>query len=186
MRQDIATGNFSPDRIYLSGAVTPQAKALWTPPAGMGTFTSPNTSPAPVPGKPQLESRIQQSAAQNPWPAIHLQADLVLRIRLIINVAADEGVEIPSTGDVCHFCLSYHFKGVCNSKCSGHHSHRTMLQGNMGWMAEWRNRFSAEGATPPPVNVVETDLYVGGTSIASSMSSQIRLSWGGRGRMEDP
>ena len=74
---------------------------------------------------------------------------LGFRIHRAIDAAVEEGIDIPIRDDSHHFCLSYHLKGVCNLNCGGRHSHRTMSQGKIGRMTEWRNIFCKENATTP-------------------------------------
>ena len=111
----------------------------------------------------------------------HLQVVPGFRICRTIDAAAEEVVEISSTDDGRNFCLNYHLKGMCNSKCGGRHSHCIMLQGEMGRMTAWRDQFCAEDSDLP-VNVVNTDHYGGGSRLVGSVSLQILFLQGGRGR----
>ena len=105
---------------------------------------------------------------------------LGFRICRTIDAAAEEIVEISITDDGRHFCLNYHLKGVCKSKCGGRRSHRIMFQGEMGRMTAWRDQLCAEDADPP-VNVVNTDHFGGGSSLVGSVSLQSHFLQGGRG-----
>ena len=120
---------------------------------------------APHKTPPRGEERKNQSATHNPWSSAHLKVYPGLGIRRAIYAVAKEGINVPNRDYNRHFCLSYHFKGVCNSNCGGRQSYRTMTQRNIGWMTEWKNRFFSEDA-PPPVTVVETDRYEGRESVA--------------------
>ena len=108
--------------------------------------------PLITPGRPPIFS----------WP-------LGFSIRYAINVADEEGVGVPETEDGRHFCPRYHFKGLYNLNCDGHHSYCTMTQGEIGRMTKWNNHFCTEDL-PPPVTVVNTEQYGGGTSVAGSAS----------------
>ena len=167
---ELATGNFGPENIAPPGAFTPQEPAARSPSTGTCTSTPP-PDPARVP--PGRDGRNTQttSQTQKPWPATHLKVDLDYQICRTINAAADFDIGMPETDDSRHFCLSCNLKGVCNSNCGGRNSHRTMNQGEMGRMMEWRNFFHAE-EPPPPVIIIDTEHYGGGGSIASSISSQ--------------
>ena len=123
LRRNLTVGNFWPESITLPGAFTVQASVVWDPREGNHTAT-----PLAPPTDPPLgEKRKSQRLTHNPWAAAHLQVDPTFRIHRAIYAAAEEGFSILDTDDGRQLCLSYHFKGVCNSNCGGWHSHRTMM-----------------------------------------------------------
>ena len=116
----------------------------------------------------QAQSRRgNQAHGHNPHPAPQMQIGPRFRIQTAINVVAAKTFDIPQTDDGRHFCLSYHLKGVCNTHCSGLHSHRPLYQSEFGRLGEWRERFY-NGDEAPLVREVDT----GGRSQASTLSAQ--------------
>ena len=89
----------------------------------------------------------KQAAAHNPWPADHLQVAPSFFLWRAINTKVYQGVDTPLTDEDHHFCLTYHFKSVCNSHCGGRHSHHTMSQADMGRMSTWKDSFCGDEYT---------------------------------------
>ena len=88
------------------------------------------------------------------------------RIQTAIDEAEANGFNIPQMDNRCHFCLSYNFKGVCNTYFGGRKSHRPLSQSKFGRIGKWQDRYCVRDEAPP-VQEVDT----GGRSQASTLSS---------------
>ena len=83
-------------------------------------------------------------AIQNPTPLPHLQVGPGFRLWQSMEQAErTTGAPVPQTDDGHPLCLSYHLKGVCNSKCGGRHAHRMISQHEQGVLSVWKSRFCA-------------------------------------------
>ena len=101
------------------------------------------------------------------------------RLQWKIDAVEEQGVDIPMMNDRKNFCLSYHFKGVCNLHCGGRHPHRTMSQAEMGKMSTWKDRFcGADSASP--IQTVDAGYY--GSVVSASTALTTRSRWTRRGR----
>ena len=70
------------------------------------------------------------------------------RLQWKIDAVEEQGVDIPMMNDRKNFCLSYHFKGVCNLHCDVRHSYCTMFQADIGQMSIWKYRFCGADSFP--------------------------------------
>ena len=111
--RDLATGNFRPELVALPGGIAPPELPL-PPPAAPHHRASATTQPAAgtTPTPQAYIRRGNQVQEHNPHPTPQMQIWTGFRIRTAINASAADGVDIPHTDNIHHFCLSYHLKSV--------------------------------------------------------------------------
>ena len=102
---------------------------------------SPQATGTPLPPLTQKISKRMQEVEKNPYSDPQLQGGPYLQIRCVIEEAANQEVNIPTTDDSCHFFLSFHLKGVCNSNCGGQNSHRGLSQRELDQLVGWHKKF---------------------------------------------
>ena len=92
----------------------------------------------------EFHTAIPQVVVQNPAPIPEFQVGPGFRLRQSMEQAAEtSGTTVPQKDDGRPFCLSYHLKGVCNSKCGGRHEHRTLSLHEQGILRTWKSRYCA-------------------------------------------
>ena len=127
LQRALATRNFRPELVVLPGGIIPPDRPQ-TPPAAPCCQSLATPPPAAgTPPTPQMQGlRKNQEAEHNTHPAPQMQIGPGFRIRLAIDEAELNGVNTPLIEESCHFFLSYHLKGVCNTHFGGWHLHRLL------------------------------------------------------------
>ena len=165
LQRALATGNFRPELVTLPGGMEPPERPLPLPAAPRRLTETPHTAgntPTPQ-SKGRIGNQVQEN---NPNPAQLMQIGPGFRIRMAIDSAAADRVDILHTDDGCHFCLLYHLKGVCNTHCGGCHLNRPLSQSKLGSPGEWRRRYCGGNEEP-----LVRDVATGSRSQASTLSA---------------
>ena len=96
LRRALATGNFRPDLVTLSGGMAPPERPL-TPPSPTRRLTA-TPQEAGNTLKPQGQGRRgNQVQENNPYPAPKMKVGPGFRIRTAIDTLAADGVDTPQT-----------------------------------------------------------------------------------------
>ena len=147
----LTTGQFRPDTVTMPGGFRHNVP---TAPPSYRSAAPQNRATAQRRG--EEHTATSQLAVQNPNPLPHLQVGPGFRLRQSMEqLNVTTGSPVPQTADGRPFCLSYHLKGVCNSKFGGRHAHQTLSLHKRGTLSAWKSRFCAEThpvgeiSTPP-------------------------------------
>ena len=155
----LTTGHFRPDTVHMTGGFQHNVPAALTP----HRATAP-TQRAPAQRGGDDHTAISQVAVQNQNPIPHLQVGSGFRLLKSMEQAViATGTPVLQTADGRPFCLSYHLKGVCNSKWGGRHAHRPLSPHKWGILSAWKSLFCIK---PHPVTEIAAPPWTPGGGLS--------------------